>query len=125
VGGVVTWAKLDDNFHSHPKVREAWYSCPASIGLHVLGITFAADHETDGVVPGWFVAGAFRRPKDLSAAVTTLLQQGMWEQQGEDFLIHDFLDFHPSKAALKKKRAADAARKKRERGELDDLKEAA
>ena len=113
----MTWAKLDDSFHSHPKVRTAWYQCSASIGLHAMAITFAADHETDGVVPGWFVAGAFRKPAELKAAVSALIESGMWEQRDEDFLIHDFLDYHPSKRALEKKRKEEAERKRRERGE--------
>lgn len=125
MGGVVTWAKLDDSFHSHPKVRAAWFRCPASIGLHVLGITYAANHETDGVVPGWFVAGAFAKPKDLQDAVSTLLDSGMWEKQGNDFLIHDFLDYHPSKEDLQKKRANDAERKRREREGEPVLQDAA
>lgn len=111
----MTWAKLDDSFHSHPKVRAAWYRCPASIGLHVIGITYAADHETDGLVPVWFVAGLFQKPKDLQEAVAALTELGMWERQGDDFVIHDFLDYHPSKDGLAKKRAADAERKRQER----------
>lgn len=113
----MVWAKLDDSFHSHPKVRAAWYRCPASIGLHVLAITYAADHETDGLVPSWFVAGFFSKPKELSDAVTALVEMGMWEQQADDFVIHDFLKYNPSKDALSKKRDADAARKRRDRGE--------
>lgn len=120
----MTWAKLDDSFHSHPKVRAAWYRCPASIGLHVLGITYSADHESDGVVPGWFVAGAFAKPKELQEAVSALIDMGIWERHDEDFLIHDFLDYHPSKADLDKKRERDAERKRRERGD-GVLKEAA
>lgn len=113
----MTWAKLDDSFHSHPKVRAAWYRCHASLGLHALAITYAADHETDGVVPAWFVAGAFSKPKELEEAVATLIESGMWEKHGEDFLIHDFLDYHPSKKAQDEKRQADAERKRREREE--------
>lgn len=107
----MSWAKLDDSFHSHPKVRRAWYLCPASIGLHAMAITFAANHSTDGVVPTWFVATCFQKPKELEAAVDALLSTGMWEQHGDDFLIHDFLEYHSSKAQRKE----DAERKKRER----------
>lgn len=107
----MSWAKLDDSFHSHPKVRSAWYQCPASIGLHAMAITYAAAHETDGVIPTWFVAGAFERPDDLEAAVGTLTELGMWERRTDDFVIHDFLDYHSSKAERKR----DAERKKRER----------
>lgn len=120
----MTWAKLDDSFHSHPKVRAAWYRCPASIGLHVMCITYSADHETDGVVPSWFVAAFFQKPKDLQDAVGTLTDLGMWEQRADDFVIHDFLKYHPSKAKLTKKREEDAERKRRERG-AESLAEAA
>jgi hypothetical protein len=121
----MTWAKLDDSFHSHPKVRMAWYRCPASIGLHVMCITYSADHETDGVVPAWFVAAFFQKPKELQAAVSTLTELGMWEQRDDEFVIHDFLDYHPSKGELEKKRAREAERKRREREDSDDLAEAA
>jgi hypothetical protein len=113
----MTWAKLDDSFHSHPKVRGAWYRCPAAIGLHVIGITYAADHETDGIVPLWFVAGLFQKPREMESAVDTLTELGMWEREADDFVIHDFLDYHPSKAEKAEKRAEEAGRKKREREE--------
>ena len=109
------WAKLDDRFHSHPKVRKAWYRCPASIGLHVMCITYAADHETDGVVPSWFVAAFFQKPKELQAAVETLTDLGMWETRADEFVIHDFLDFHEARDEKAAKRAAEAERKKEER----------
>lgn len=105
------WAKLDDRFHSHPKVRAAWYRCPASIGLHVMCITYAADHETDGVVPSWFVAAFFQKPKDLQDAISALTELGMWEERDNEFIIHDFLEFHTSKA----ERAKEAQRKQEER----------
>lgn len=112
----MTWAKLDDSFHSHPKVRAAWYQCPASLGLHVLAITYAADHETDGVVPGWFVAGAFAKARELQAAVAALLGAGMWREHDDGYEIHDFLQYHPSRKALAEKRQAEAERKRKERG---------
>lgn len=115
-GSLVTWAKLDDSFHSHPKVRAVWYECPASLGLHVLAITYAAAHETDGMIPSWFVAGAFRKPTELKAAVSALIENGMWVSEGDDFRIHDFLTYHPSKKSLQEKRQAEAERKQRERG---------
>lgn len=105
------WAKLDDSFESHLKVRGVWYRCPASIGLHAMAITFAAKQETDGLIPSWWVAGCFQKPKELETAVAALVESGMWKRHGDDFLIHDFLDYHTSKEQRKK----DAQRKKEER----------
>ena len=74
-------------------------------------LTYAADHQTDGVIPSWFVAGYFQRPKEMQEAVSTLIDLGMWEERTNEFVIHDFLEFHTSRA----ERAKEAKRKQGER----------
>jgi hypothetical protein len=111
----MAWSKFDDSFESNLKVRGVWFECGAAIGLYVMSVTFAAKQETDGMVPAWWVAGCFQKPKEMEVTVGALLDSGMWERHGDDFLIHDFLDFHSSKASRK----ADAERKKKEREERD------
>ncbi len=112
----MTWAKLDDRFHSHPKIRAAWMRCPASIGLHAMAISYCADHETDGVVPEWFAVGALPRQREMREAVAALIAAGLWREHAEGWEIHDFLDYHLSREAARRRREADAQRKRRERG---------
>lgn len=111
----MTWAKLDDSFHSHPKVRAAWNQSTTSIGLHMLAIAFAAAYETDGKVPTWFVEGVLPKARDRQSAIDALLETGMWSENGAGYAIHDFLDYNPSKAKLEDKRSKDSARKREER----------
>jgi len=110
----VTWARLDDSFYTHPKIRKAWRT-RASIGLHVMAISFAADHSTDGHVPPEFVEDQLPDPKEREAAVGVLLETGIWRENGNGYVIHDFLDFNPSRADLTARREADRARKRAER----------
>lgn len=107
----MTWAKLDDKFHSHPKVRRAWNESRASIGLHAFALAYAGQYETDGAIPGWFVEGVIPDERDRQCAVDALTRAGMWEVVGDGFLIHDYLDFNPSKKELADKRERDRQRK--------------
>ena len=111
----MTWAKLDDGFHSHPKIRAALGRDPAAIALHSLAIAFAADYETDGHVPAWFPESVFPQERQRQSALDVLIDLGLWTVNGDGHLIHDYLDYNPSKKSLDKRRAADAERKRQER----------
>jgi hypothetical protein len=111
----MTWAKVDDSFHSHPKVRAAWYRCATAVGLQVMAISYAADHETDGLVPGWFMEGLLPKAKERKLVVSTLLDLVMLEESGADFEVHDFLDYNPSKADMAARREREAERKRKAR----------
>lgn len=112
----MTWAKLDDNFHSHPKIREAFRRDPASIGLHAMAISWTSAYEADGRVPTWFIEGVIADESQRHSALDALVSEGLWKRNGEGFVIHDYLDFNPSRAELRAKRDKDADRKRRERG---------
>lgn len=100
----MTWARLDDRFHSHPKIESAGF---AAIGLYAIGLSYAACHETDGQLPeGWV------RRQRASRHVKTLLEIGLWERTEGGYLIPDFLDFNPSKEELLSRRAEDAKRQR-------------
>lgn len=92
----MTWAKLDDRFHSHPKVEQASL---AAVGLYCKALSYAACYETDGHIPEAWV-----RKQRNSAAVRQLLELGMWEECPDGCIIRDFLDFNPSKAELSESR---------------------
>lgn len=82
------WLRLDDAFGDHPKVIGL---SDRAFRAHVMGLLYCARHLTDGVVP--------RAAAPKAAAVRELERAGLWTStRGGGWLIHDYLDFNPSKA---------------------------
>lgn len=113
----MAWAKLDDRFHEHRKVRRVWRACPAAVGLHVMAITYCAGHETDGFIDRDFVEEKLPNRRDRDRALDALVEAGLWEPTDDGWTLHDFLDYHPSRAEAEAQRAelsvkrAEAGRK--------------
>jgi hypothetical protein len=93
----VTWFKLDDRFHSHPKVRAAGN---AAVGLFVRAGTYAAAYETDGFVDAAVVVEFAERRTQVAA----LERAGLWIPVAGGHLIHDYLDYNPAADVLRKRR---------------------
>jgi hypothetical protein len=110
----MTWTKLDDNFHGHPKVRRAWRN-PIAFGLHVLALNYCACHDLDGKVPAEFTEDQVPSQSDRAGAIEHLVACGLWKPNGSGWQIHDYHDYHPSRAEIRAKRDKDAERKRRER----------
>lgn len=115
----MTWARIDDSFYTHRKIRRAWHRSQASIGLHAFAIAYAADHTTDGHVPPEFVMDQLPDDEQRKAAIEALIEAGLWRQNGDGYYIHDFLDYNPSRADLTARREADRERKRKESGRPD------
>lgn len=111
----MTWTKLDDQLHSHPKVQKAWQESRASIGLHMLALSHAGAYLTDGHVSEAFVRAQLPAAGERRRAVGVLVDSGLWERNGDGWVIHDFLDFNLSAAEVKGKRDWDVSRKALER----------
>ncbi len=106
------WAKLDDRFHDNPKIRKAWRACPASIGLHVMAITYSAGNLLDGRVPAEFVEDQIPNVRARQAALDALTagEPPLWHQRADgEWEINDYLAFNPSKADVEAKRQKAAA----------------
>lgn len=111
----MAWAKLDDQFNNHPKTREAWRTDPVSVGLYALALSWAAQYETDGrVTPAW-VEDQLPDEEQRTSAVSALVNAGLWVENGNGWVIHDYLEYNPSKAEIQAKREADKQRKARAR----------
>src|SRR5258706_12976308 len=102
------WFRLDDSFHSHPKVIAAGNE---AIGLYVRCGTHAAEHLTDGFV-GKDVALSY----GSTALADTLVRTRLWHRARGGWTIHDYLDYNPSREAVEKERKASAERQRRKRG---------
>jgi hypothetical protein len=99
----MSWFKLDDNFGNHPKVNRAGN---AAAGLWVRCGTYCAQYLTDGHIP-LEVAGQFGNRKEIEA----LLDAGLWVQNGDGYVMPDYLEYNPSREETLTKREAERVRK--------------
>ena len=113
----MSWARLDDGFHSHSKVLAAGN---AAVGLYVRALAYCAGYATDG-----FVAKAVAESFGVRKELEQLCAVGLWERvaageirtvcervdgigqalpdvdvamPGEGYFVADFLHFNPTKS---------------------------
>jgi len=103
------WVRIDDAFADHPKTvqaggRAAW--------LDVAAMCYASRYLTDGFIPAKQVPRLTDEPNPDELA-QALVDAGLWERRPGGFLIHDYLDYNPSAAAVRAQRRADLERKAR------------
>lgn len=115
------WFVVDDSAHSHPKFIKAGN---AAVGLWMRCGSYAAQHLTDGIVPGVIAKMYGSKPQ-----ITKLLTAGLWHEHGHtcshpkcaqpqpgDYYIHDYLaPYNPSRAEVERKRKQAAEKKRRQR----------
>lgn len=106
----VGWVKFDESFPGHPKVMSL---SDAAFRLYVESICHAGWYLTDGHVTAVWVGRRRKR------AATELVTQGLWENDGNDYMIHDYLDWQRSRKAVEDDRRRDATRKRRQRRDDD------
>lgn len=107
----MVWARLDDRFPWHPKVRPL---TDAAFRLHVSAICWIAENLTDGVVE----EDRLRYISDVRSprkAVAQLLQHGLWELHPDGWLIHDWDSYLPHREEVAAKRQAEADKKRAQR----------
>ncbi|MGW1071523.1 hypothetical protein [Streptomyces sp. NPDC002537] len=124
----MAWSRIDDSLHSHPKIMLVGN---AATGLFVRLISYAGQHLTDGFVPA-HVARAYGTPRLLNALCDANLLTRVDPKsnqtsethphlQGPGFVIHDYLDYNPSREQVHAERAKNAARqeafRRRKRGQ--------
>ena len=98
----MTWAKLSDNFHSHPKTLQMSWE---EIGVYAVALSYAAANLTDGFLPDeWVRRTLGRRTRKLTDG---LLSARAWERDSKrgGYLIVDFLDYNPSREEISEMRA--------------------
>ena len=98
-GGLVTWWKVDDALHSHPK----WLATPPRArALWVTAGSWCASHLTDGFVPTKAIATFDARQADARA----LVKSGLWEVVDGGYRFHGFAKYQPTKEEVEAVRAA-------------------
>lgn len=97
----MAWVRLDDGFPDHPKIDAAGGD---AAWLHVCGIAYCARNLTDGFVAFGRVPKLSDRKGSLKLA-TQLVEVGLWEETEGGYLIHDYLDYNPTKEEVLADRA--------------------
>lgn len=96
----MTWFKVDDSFHSHPKVLAA---SPASLGLWVVAGSWSGANLSDGFIPDHVLP---RLLPDAASLARDLVTAGLWKRARGGYRFHDWGDFNPSSEAVEADRAA-------------------
>jgi hypothetical protein len=86
----MSWFRVDDKFAFHAKAVRAGN---AAIGVWVRLGAWSSDQLTDGKLPGE-IAKVIAGP-DVGT-LDRLCDVGLLEREGENFAMHDFLDWNPS-----------------------------
>lgn len=99
----MSWVRLDDSFHTHPKVLAAGN---AGAGLFVRCLTYCSSHLTDGFVPS-AAAKLLGSTSDIKRCVAA----GLLERVEGGWRIPDYLDFNPSADQVRQRIAKERERK--------------
>lgn len=121
-GGAMTWGKVDDKFHSHPKPENAGL---LAVGLWTMALSYCCDLLTDGHVSRARVA-RLAIGHDGAALAEQLVASGLWHgaddpcdspecnalrRAHDGWRFHDWTERQPLRADVEAKRAAECERK--------------
>lgn len=90
------WARFDDQFPDHPKVVKVG---PLAAWLSVCAVCYCSRYLTDGFVP----EAQLRKLADVKDPVSLaerLVDAGVWERCDGGFMVHDYLEYNPSRDAV-------------------------
>lgn len=113
----MAWLRIDDRVRTHPKIAQAG---PAAAWLWFCGICYCREHLTDGFLPKPVVPTlALNLPNPWRHA-TKLVEVRLWEDTVGGYLVHDFLDWNPSKSEVMSQRDKERDKKRNQRGQAGD-----
>ena len=102
------WVRFDDTFPVHRKVDGL---SDAAFRLHVSAIFWCARNLTDGVVPEEDLDLVTARVRTPARFAAELVRRGLWDKRDQGgWIIHDYLDFQPSKDKVLAERRSNADR---------------
>lgn len=123
----MAWVKLDDAILDNHKIIAAG---PLGFALHIAAITWCGRNLTDGFIPKRRVPLLLDLPS-LQVSETTkvrvlhaltaddlaadLERIGLWHDRGEQWEVHDYLEYNPSKSEVLAERARHAENQQRSR----------
>lgn len=117
----MAWFKVDDTMHSHEKPKRM----PRAIRNEAMGLwtllgSWAAQHETDGVVPGHIVDD-FGGTEEV---VDALVEAELWDRNGNGVTFRNWGEYQPLRVEKDDERAKTAERVRRYRERQKEQKAA-
>lgn len=112
----MAWVRLDDSIWDHPKLIGASL---AVRGLHASAICWCNRYLTDG-----FVADGFVTRENATAEAEALVAGEAWDRVEGGYMIHDYLEYQPSREKVLGDREAESNRKReaREKGHTKNVR---
>lgn len=104
----MTWFKVDDRFHSHPKVlalRSGQHE-ETAIVLWVKAGSWCASNLTNGAVPTYVLSSLVRKNAEKAAA--ELVRVGLWEATASGFQFRKWNEYQPTKETVEARRRKNA-----------------
>lgn len=95
----MSWGKVDDRLHSHPKWRRA---SKGGRALWVTALSWCSSFPSDGVVPRHMLAVL----DGTTAEARSLVDAGLWVAHGDGWQFHQWEERNPD-AVSQKALAAD------------------
>ncbi len=105
----MTYFKVDDHFHSHPKILDLGLE---AIGLWTLAGSWSGEQLTDGFIPSSLIARLGGSPDTAQA----LVDAGLWEIAEGGYLFHDWDAHNQTKAQVIESRELWRSKKEKQRG---------
>jgi hypothetical protein len=99
----MTWARLDDNFHAHPRTLQAGLEAN---GLFARALSYCAHYLTDGFIPAeWAEAQGGKKP------AARLVDVGLLEPIEGGYRVIGYLDRNPSRETVEADRLRERGKK--------------
>lgn len=103
----MSWVRIDDHFPDHPKIAALGVLGPVAGWLHVAALCYCARYLTDGFIPDGQVTrlaelGPRAKPTDVAAR---LVDVGLWDRTQGGYVVHDYLEYNPSRVDVLDARA--------------------
>lgn len=117
----MAWVRLDDKRATNAKLRAAGLEAR---GLDEAVICWCAHEESDGFISDDDLAllAGLHRCRRVAALAERLQEVGRWDRDDDrsGWVVHDFLNFNPSRAELEAIRKRERDRKRTRRGTRED-----
>lgn len=111
----MAWVKIDDGFADHPKIAAAG---PLGMALQVAALCYCNRFLTDGFIPQSVALRLiqFEGLAEPEEVIQRLITAGVWDEAEGGYLIHDYLEYQPSREEIETLR-----NKRKEAGRIGGL----